>query len=317
MQILIAPTENFILTTKTAFSADLASGQTDVLVDNAQDFVADDYIVLGAVGYDTAELAQVDHVNSNTVTIKNVTNNSHVVGEVITKIIYNQRKFYRATSETGSYVHLAADGSPKDIQVDNAEGTYFEDPNGTKTSWYKSTYYNATTFTESDLDDAIATMSGESEFYTSIYKIKSEAGFQNNQYIQDADIDSYRVEAQSEVDSMLSALYEVPFINTPKIIEHITRILAAGLLLQKEYGMEANVEIAKTGERKIERAEKLIDKIFNKEMRLVDSTGALLAIAQGVIPSQSNVYDGLRADKGTMFDLRDEHFRMRDPKYPK
>jgi hypothetical protein len=81
--------------------------------------------------------------------------------------------------------------------------------------------------------------------------------------------------------------------------------------------MEANVEIAKTGERKIERAEKLIDKIFNKEMRLVDSTGALLAIAQGVVPSQSNVYDGLRADKGTMFDLRDEHFRMRDPKYPK
>lgn len=319
MNAVIAPTENFVLSEKTSFSADEVIGQTVLSVNNAQGFVANSYIVLGNLGYEKAEIAKIASIDTGliTITITSGTKHAHSEGELITKIFYNQRKFYRSTTESGTYTHLTSEGSPVNLKVDDPSGTCLEDSSGLSTSWYKSTYYNSTTGQESDIDDAIATKAGEVEFYTSIYKVKAEAGLQDNSYISDELVDSYRLESQNEVDSIISGVYSVPLSVIPKIIEHITRLLAAGLLLQKEYGMESDLEINKTGERKITRAKELLDKIVAGSMKLIGPDGVALSTGTVLKASSSNVYNGTTEDLGEMFNIGDEYFRMKDPANPK
>ncbi len=316
MQILIAPLESVVLSEKTFISADEAVGQTEISVDNNQGFEADKHAILGVIGNDTTELLKISSVSDDKkkITFASATKHIHLENAPIQYIRYDQRKFYRSTTKTGTYTHLASEGSPVNIEVDNPEGTEFEDSTGTSTSWYKATYYNTVSPTiESSLSDAIAVKAGDVEHYTSIYKIKEEAGFKNNPHIGIELVDRYRTEAESQAEGAVIGKYQLPFSSKPKIFQQIITLLAAGLLLSKEYGMEADIEISKTGQRKIERAEELLQKIRDDKILLIDADGNELSKRTDVMASSSNVYDADIADKGEMFNLGDEHFKMTDP----
>ena len=315
MQLLIAPTEDFIFSEQTFFSADEALGQTVLSCTNAQGFAENDFIVLGRVGSDTAEIRQISSISADltTITISVASDFIHVKDEEITKLRYNQRKFYRSTTETGTFSHLSSEGSPVTINVDIPEGTEFEDSGGSATSWYKATYYNSYSGIETSLSDAVAAKAGDAEHYTSIYKIKDEAGFKENSYITSELIDRYRLEAESEVESAIVSMYTVPLTTVPKIIQHIVTLLAAGNLLAKEYGMEDDTEISKTGQRKIDRAEELLQKIKDRDIILINSSGNELSSKSVLLASSSNAYSSSVFDKGEMFTLEDEQFRMADP----
>ena len=315
MQILIAPLEDIVLGEKTFFSADEAIGQTVISVENNQGLAANDYVILGIIGNEMAELLKIDSVNVNgkEITLSSATLHEHLRGAVIQKIRYNQRKFYRSTSESGTFTHLSTEGSPVDIEVDNPEGTEFEDSTGSSTSWYKATYFNSTTSNESSTDDAVAVQAGDAEHYTSIFKIKEEAGFKNNTHIGIEIVDRYRTEAEAQADGAVVGKYQLPFSSQPKIFQQIVTLLSAGLLLSKEYGMEADVEISKTGQRKIERAEDLLQKIRDDKLLLIGEDGTELSKRTDVMASSSNVFDADVADKGEMFNLGDEHFKLTDP----
>ena len=192
MQILLAPTEDFVLSEKTAFSADEAAGETTLSVENTNAFSSDDFVIIDQLGSESSELRKISSVSTNSITLSVATKIAHYKDAPIQVIRYDKRKFYRSTSENGSYSHLAAEGSPVDITPDQPEGTEFEDANGISSSWYKATYYNSVTMTETSLSDATATKAGDAEHYTSIYKIRCEAGFQNNDYIGSDLIDRYR-----------------------------------------------------------------------------------------------------------------------------
>lgn len=318
MQILIAATEDFVFTETTKFSADEAVGQTELSCDNASQFSADDYVMLGNLGNDTTEMNQISSVGSDlkTIILKTATKHVHVEGALITKMLFNQRKFYRSSSESGTYTHLSTEGSPIDIEVDGPNGTLLEDSTGTPTSWYKATHYNSTTSVETALADAIATKAGEAEHYTSIYKIKSESGFKDNPYIGSDLVDRYRTEAEAQAEGAVIGVYSLPFSSTPKIFQHIVTLLSAGLLLSKEYGMEADVEISKTGQRKIERAEELLEKIRDSKILLVGEDGSELSKRTDVMASNSNAYSSDAEDKGELFNLSDEAFKLTDPAKP-
>jgi len=319
MQILIASTEDFVFTEKTKFSADEAIGQTVLSCDNADKYSADDYLMLGYLGNDISEMKQIDSVASDlkSITLTSGTKHAHAKGTLITKMLFNQRKFYRATSESGTYTHLSGEGSPIDIEVDDPAGTLLEDTTGTSTSWYKSTHFNSTTSVETALTDAIATKAGEAEHYTSLYKIKLEAGMDDNYYIPNEIIADYREEAENQAESAIATVYSLPFSSKPRIFEQIVRLLASGLLLSKEFGMEADINIGKTGQRKIDRAESLLEKISKGLLSLIGEDSSLLSKVSSILASSSNVYDGIIADKGETFSLRDEHFSMTDPDSPK
>lgn len=316
MITLVASLEDTVLTEKTFFSADEAAGQTTLSSENSQGFAANDYVILGYKGSETAEVRQLSSGATDTTLVVAATSFAHQKGEPITKILFNKRKFYRSTSKTGSYTHLSSEGSPVAIEVDRPDGTYFEDSTGSTSNWYKATYYNSYTATETDIEDATPTAAGNAEFYTSIYKIKKEAGFVNNDSIESENVARHRDAAQSQVDGSLAIRYSVPLSPVPKLITHITTLLAAGLLLAEEYGVEADVEVSKTGERKIQRAEDLLAKLVAGDILLTDDTGVIVDSRSTMRVSGSNSYDSGTADKGEMFNLVDENFKFTDPAEP-
>jgi len=316
MEILKSPTEEIVFGELTEFSADESVGETVLSCGNASHFSVNDYVVLGRPGSDTAEIRKISAISSDLTTITtDAIKFTHYKGEPITQIFYNQRQFYRSTSKNGTYSRLESEGSPVDIQIDRPDGTLFEDANGTSTSWYKSTYYNSTTGAETSLDDAIATKARDSEHYTSIFKIKQEAGFEENYYVPDDLVSRYRDEAENQAESMVASIYSLPFSSKPKIFQHIVTLLAGGLLLLKEYGLEADIEIGKTGQRKIDRAEDMLQKIVDGKLILRDEDGNELSRTSIGEASGSNTY-GDAEDKGEYFNLGDENFRPTDPDSP-
>jgi len=318
MQVLIAPNESFILSEKTSFNAEEAVAQTVLSCENASGFSVGDYVVLDTIGSELAEIRKISEIASDlsTITMTAATNFKHAKDAPITLIRYNKRKFYRSTSETGTYIHLSSEGSPIDIQVDKPEGTEFEDTTGEISSWYKATYWNETSGEETSVDSAIATKAGDAEEYTSIFKIKSEAGFIENDYITTEIVGRYRDEAQAQIDGTIVMAYSLPFSTIPKLITHISTLLSAGLLLQKEYGVENDSDISKSGKAKIDRAEILLQKIIDNDLLLVNSSGDALTKKTTMKVSGSNAYSSDKVDKGEMFNLNDENFKLTDPTDP-
>ena len=320
MQILIAPLESFVLAEKTEFSADEAVGQTELSVKNAKGFSANDYVILGTLGSSECELVQISSVASDlkSITLKSATKHTHKEDEPITQILYNQRKFYRATSESGTYSHLSGEGSPVDIKVDNPEGTLLEDTTGTSSSWYKATYYNSTTGAETSLDDATAVKASDTEHYVSIYQIKKQAGLEDNWAISDELVAEIRDEAENEAEGRVANVYSLPFSTKPKIFRHIVKLLAASKLLSREYGVESDVDISKTGESMREQAERLLTQISDGTLVLLDDDGNALSKTTLFTSSGSNDYSKDKSDIGEWFNLSDEPLiKAKDPDNPR
>ena len=313
MQILSAPTEDSVLTELTYLSDDVAAAANSISVSNAQGFATDDYIVIERVRSETAEVIKVASVTGNAITLSSALSFAHKDGVRVQKILFNQRKFYRASSETGVYALLAT----KNIEVDRPDGTFYEDVIGTSSSWYKATYYNLTTNVETTLADAVACKAAESEHYTSLWDIRKQAGFEEAYGIKDETIADYRDEAENEFESAVVTIYAIPLDPKPKIVRQIINLLAAGNLLIKEYGMEADIEISKSGQRMLDRAYFLIGKIIDKTLKLVDDDGNELSLKTStLIASTSNVY-GNKADTGELYNIGDESFSFKDPGNPR
>jgi len=313
MNILVASLENNVLGEQTSFDSEKAAGQTELTVKNSQGFSIDDYIILGTIGSETAEVRKISSTTATTITISVATSFLHEKNDPIQLLRFNQRKFYRSTTEDGTYTELISEGSPVDIEVDKPEGTEFEDSTGTSTSFYKVTYYNSTSSLESAIADSIASKASDSNHYTSIYKIKDEAGFKDNSYIGSDVIDRYRTEAESIAESTIAIVYQVPLASTPRIFQHIVTLLSAGFLLSKEYGLTDDTDVSKTGQRKIERAEELLKKITDGEILLLSASNAELSRQTTNLASCSNVYDSTKTNKGSLFTTEDELFKMADP----
>ena len=312
MQILSAPTEDSVLTELTYLSDDVAVAANSISVTNPQGFATDDYIVIERVRSETAEVVKIASVSGSEITLSTALNFLHKDGVRIQKILFNQRRFYRSTSETGSYTLLAT----KSIEVDRPDGTFYEDSTGTSTSWYKSTYYNSTTDVETTLADAVACKAAESEHYTSLWDIRKQAGFEDAFGIKDETIANYRDEAENEFEAAIVSVYTIPLVPKPKIVRQIINLLAAGNLLIKEYGMEADIEISKSGQRMLDRAYDLINKIVNKTLKLVDDDGDPLTLKTNTTEaSTSNVYSS-QSDRGELFNTGDEQFKFKDPSSP-
>ena len=315
MQILSAPTEDSVLTELTYLSSDVAVAANSISVDNAQGFATDDYIVIERVRSEIAEVIKISTVSGNTITLSAGVSFAHKDGTRVQKILFNQRKFYRASSKTGVYTLL---GTAKDIEVDRPDGTFYEDATGTSSNWYKATYYNSTTNVETTLADAVACKAAESEHYTSLWDIRKQAGFEEAYGIKDETIADYRDEAENEFESAVVTIYAIPLDPKPKIVRQIINLLAAGNLLIKEYGMEADIEISKSGQRMLDRAYFLIGKIVDKTLKLVDDDGNELSLkGSAILASTSNEYS-TAVDRGELYNIGDEtSIVFKDPDSPR
>jgi phage gp36-like protein len=271
-RVLQAVTEyDVVQREKTALAADVSAGSNVSLsVENNDGFTANDYVVIGIEGSEKAELQQVASVSgSGTITVSTL-KFAHKAGTPVTKYRYNQRKFYGATSATGSFTELTDDGSPKDIQVDDPQGTLLEYTGGEGYTHFKATYYNATTEDETDADDATTTEADESLRYTSIYKIRKQAGMVDNPYYSDADVEARRKQAENEVNSAIFSRYTLPLSEVPFLIENICTLLAAGYIDYEEFREDGE------GKKWLGQARGMLKSIKKGEQVLLASDGTEL-----------------------------------------
>lgn len=313
MQILVSPTEENVLTELTYLNGDVAVGATSITVDNGQGYATNDYLITERRRTEKAELRKISTVSGQTITLSSALSFAHKDGIQVQKILYNQRKFYSCTTKDGTYAAISDGTNPKDIEVDRPDGTFFEHAAGTSSTWYKATYYNSTTPTETSLDDAVATQGSESNHYTSLYAIRRQSGFEEAFGIPDEVISDYRDEAENEFESRIATTYSTPLSSKPKIGRQIANLLAAGNLLIKEYGMEADIEISKSGARMIERANSLLEKIADGTLKLIDDAGSLIGTQTTQDVSCSNAYDAAKYNRGEIFSLEDEEWQAANP----
>ncbi len=115
--------------------------------------------------------------------------------------------------------------------------------------------------------------------YTTTQKIRDEAWFTNNTNIWDAQIDGYRIQANGRLNTMVGQKYSLP-LNPSQLsaspaaalLDLIEMLLAAGLLLDKEYWEDA-AGTDKYWPAKIKRAEDMMAQILSGEIKLLDNAG--------------------------------------------
>lgn len=317
MKQLFAPNEIQALTELTYLAVKAEANDSSITVDNVNGFDDDDYIVIGTLGSEKTELLQIGSISEQVISFKSGTQLSfgHAKEVRIQKILYNQRMFHRDTVKTGAFVTLI---DTKNIEVDRPNGTFCEDSTGTSSHYYKATYYNSDEDIETSLDDAVAVKADESNHYTSITDVRRQAGFEEAYGISDEMIFDYREEAENEFESRISSIYSVPLSPKPKLSRLIVNYLTAGNLLLKEYGMESDIEVSKSGARMLERANELIEKINNGEIKLIGEDGTALGTKDLFKVTGSNVYSTSMGKHGEVFNFADEPLiKMKDPDSPR
>lgn len=276
MSQLLRPTnfDAINLAEKTELSADVASSQKDAGVISAQGIVADDFFVIGNLGAELSELSQLDTKSGNTLTAVANYANAHKRGDELTKLFGDKIRLYRAANVDGS---APADGSFSlvttiDIDVDQQYSEY-TDPTGGDDYWYKKTYYNSQSTSETQIADSIAIRGGNYGYYVTAEEVQNEAGLKNNRWIPSSIYQEKLQFAQSEVNGSLKiGGYTLPLTTIPKIVKNATLLLAAGYVLVKDYGVSSS-GTTKDGEAKIQQARDLLMKIEAGDEVLIDDSG--------------------------------------------
>jgi len=143
--MIILQSENRILIENAKYSylvSNYASGVTSISIINASDgYAHDSYLLLGNIGSESAEIVQIDTVNTSTgvITLVAATKFSHSESTRVTIIQYNKIKFYHTVLETFGTGTLLAD---IDIQVSDWFTTWGDELYSTGFGWF--VFYNST-----------------------------------------------------------------------------------------------------------------------------------------------------------------------------
>ena len=251
--------------------SDIAAGVTEIPVKNASKFTGNKYLCLGQNGNETAELIKIVSVSEadRTVTVDTATIYPHYQGDPVIQFLYYKRKFYRWNANAGTWEHLSSEGSPKEIEVDNQQGTFFEDSEGTQDNKYKATYLDVAGSVETSILDAKEiTGGGLSTDLISLYRIRYSAGFKENYSIEDSYLDQYRQDAQGEVWAALRKRYTFPLTKHSSFLRNIVRDMAVGLIWLDQYA--GNAEKIRSAEARLKSARERLNGLADGTYILYD-----------------------------------------------
>lgn len=263
---------------RTELVSDVAASQKVANVVNAQGIVADDFYVIGNLGAELAELAQLDSKNVNALTAEVNYSQAHRKGDAVTKLFGNKIRIYRATNVDGT---TPVDGdfslvATADIEVDQ-QFTEVTDSSGGSDYWYKKTYYNSTSTSETALSGSPAIRGGNYGAYATWEEVRQEAGLSNNKWIPETVYQEKLLMAQSEANGSLRiAGYTLPLATVPKVVKNAVLLIAAGYVLLMEYGPE-HTGTNKDGNQKLTQGRLLLKGIEDRSESLTDDAGEDLA----------------------------------------
>ena len=263
------------ITERSEIRTDIAIGVTEIPVANASKFEGNRYLCLGQYGEETSELKKITDVDetARTVTVDTATTYPHYKGDAISMLLYNKRKFYRWNTVSESWEHLSSEGSPKEIEVDNPQGTFFEDTEGTQANIYRATYLNVASSVETSILDAKSIMGGgASTDLISLYRIRYSAGFSENYSVEDSYLDQYRQDAQGEVWAALRLRYTFPLTKASSFLRNIVRDLAVGFIWLDQYS--GNAVKVKSAEERAANARKRLSGLADGTYILYDEDTA-------------------------------------------
>ncbi len=294
-------------------NAEALSGQPTVRYLDIQGFSVGDKVVLDPET-EIGELLTIQTIDAATKTVTFTTNlaNRHSYGTHVYKLFGEKIRLYRAVNIDGaipddSQFSLLA---TSDITAYNTF-TQILDSSGGSAFWYKSTYYNATTASETGLSLSYASRGGGYGRYVSIEDIRLEAGFQNNTNLDDSVFATRRDQAEAEINGRLAAAgYTIPLQGsngsayTPPLIENIARLLSAGYVLNQDYGATTEGS-TKAGNEKLKQANRLLSDIQNQNIVLLDTTGSTLVRTSQVSgwPDNTTQYVGTDGVNGEPFQI--------------
>lgn len=138
---------------KTYLTSPAANGQKALAVQSNDTFAKDNFITIGAAGIERSEIKKLDTI-AGTLALATTVNLSydHPSNTPIYLIRYDKVKVYSSATEAGTFTEIS--GSPFLIDIESPV-TVIEDATGTATTWYKTSYYNSQTTTESSKTNAM------------------------------------------------------------------------------------------------------------------------------------------------------------------
>lgn len=144
-------------------SANYASGSTSLALISATGFQAGDYILVGELGSETSEIAQVGSITSNTLTLIGATTTSfaHPESTKVTILPYNQVKFFWTSTATfDTLVPLAT----VNVQAESQSTSFTDGNHSSGFGWF--VYYRSLTLGDSTSRFDISNPYGSSIRYT-------------------------------------------------------------------------------------------------------------------------------------------------------
>lgn len=302
MKRITAPTDPSIRIELGYLDSDVSPGSNVSLTLKNNDGLSQyDYIVIGYEGSELCEMQQINGVVTAGTLVQVATLKfAHKKGEPVIRYRYNRRKFYGSTTATGTYTELTGDGSPVQIQVDDPQGTSIEYTGSTYT-YFKATYYNSQTTTETDLAESLASDADETNRYASLYAIRKHAGLYDNPFYSDFRLEMKRKQAENEIDSMIYAKYSLPLSEVPALISYVCELLGAGYIDFEEFGAEGE------GVKWLGEARAILKDIKNGTRILIGSDGVEESRRENVGRVAGYPDDTASSDEGYMF-TRDKQF---------
>jgi len=271
---------------QSTLTADAAAAQAVISVANVDTLAANDYVLVGIKGSETAQILQVLSIANLAVTFTGNLTVKHFKNEPIYKLKANQAKIYRAANVNGT-APVDADFSVLTTLTLEADqlSTSYNDSGGGSSYWYKYLFYNSSTTSATPIADAIANRGGNYGLYTTVDAVRREAGLQNNRFIEDQLVYQKLIQAQSEANASLTlGGYSLPLEVVPELLVNAVQLLAAGYLLTMDYGVE-HTGTNKDGTNKIKMARDILNGITSGATLLIDpvtSAPVPQSVANGV-----------------------------------
>jgi len=169
MVLLRGTNYDFSAQQKTTFGADAAAAATSITVKNSEGFLVDDYIVITPKN-EQSEIVRVTAVTDDTTLAVTALKFAHVTDIAMYRLPYNRMRFYSSATATGTYALIA--GSERDMSYAD-DFTTFGYAAGTSALFYKRTFYNTTTTTESAIAEADYFQTSEEELYLTPEEFRS------------------------------------------------------------------------------------------------------------------------------------------------
>lgn len=259
-------------------AADALEGATTLLLRSTQGILVGQIIYVGHLsreGIEKATVASVD--DGTTLTLSEPLKLAHKAYEPVTAVLGDKIHIYRAVNVTD--VVPAEDAfnvlATREIDPDQMS-TYYRDSAGSSGYWYRFTYFNETTMTETGLLELDPVRGENAPHYASVREIREAAGFQNAYNLSDGRIEMWRRTAEAEINTALSGSYTVPFEPVPEIIRALTIQLGAALLKVDAYGSSGEYA------RELKDARALIGKYQTGVLTIVDDQGTDLGTSDTI-----------------------------------